>query len=180
MYHRFSLVVRVRTWCTCTHVCLCARVCVCSQIVWNVGDDNGCNFKCDTAGGPIHKEGEQAIVVRPGKSFCSRPNPPPPPPLPPTPANLCPPSMPEDWRGPCLGGDLFYQSGDDHDTTPDTTILKNGMAAESLHPEAESRSLSSPSSTLMPIIGNGHLATFVQSGACTPPLFIKILFRWSW
>jgi len=110
----------------------CFKLPECVAVVWNKGSDHGCNFKCSTHG-KVAKLNEEAVIVRPGGDTCGIKPPPPPPPPPPTPANLCPATMPADWRAACLGGDLFYEA-----------------------PPASADSH-------MPAIGNGYIATFVQS-----------------
>jgi len=81
----------------------------------------------------VHLQGEQGIVVRRGVDLCGTP-PPPPPPV--GPAQLCPTdSIPSDWLQPCLSAELFFEPATGPQQDP----------------------------SLLPEVGNGHVAWKVQS-----------------
>ena len=89
----------------CADLCLLKPNCV--AVSWNAPpSDSVCNFKCGS-NEQRTSHGEQGVIVRSGKNFCSQPAPPP---TPPTPETLCPADTPSDWLAACKAADLFFES----------------------------------------------------------------------
>eukprot|EP01047_Picozoa_sp_COSAG01_P083987 COSAG01_NODE_17826_length_1121_cov_1.724070_1_plen_315_part_10 len=119
----------------------CADACAsqphCAAVSWNQHTDHCCNFKCNTRG-QTSKKSEQGVEVRPEADFCKLPPPPPVPAPPPSPSQLCPVShIPAEWLAACLAAELFFEPPTGPQQQP----------------------------SLLPEVGNGHLAWKLRSDA---------------